>query len=1075
MNRFNSSRASLRDVRYAPALLALGFVVLTSALPVAQRDVRPGRPEGGQSRLAQPSGRNDQRRSSELPRPMMTAGCQDASHDADHKGVGPAGGPDEQMRGFCSMFPRGEATHTAAASGPWSSPKTWNAGRLPAADAKVLVPEGVTVTVDRELSAPLSWIRVEGALRFDAGANTAVVVDTLKVEYGGRLEIGTAAKPIPAGLTAQVVIAARAGQPIDQSSDPFELSRGVIAQGIVEIHGAAKTPFVSVSEAPRMGTASIVADQPPAGWLPGDALVLTASEYDQDETFKLVRVEGTTIVLDHPIRNARALPAVETVKGWSNPAFHLGNLTRNVQIRSETASAGDPKRQGHVMLIHRGGHKISWVGFYDLGRTTVRPVTDPTIQDGRRDAGISAAAGITAENIRGRYSLHFHGAGPTVEASQVEGCVVQVKRGAGFKLGIANHSSNVIVRGCVSHNIDGSHYFTEEGDEIGEFSRNLAIHSVGSGTSHDEQPRDVDLKNDPALHQRRRLDVGHRGTGFWLNGGGVDVIDNVSAGQAHSGFNLWARPLNHRLANTYVVRFPVAYLRDRTWANSADSVPIENVPIRFNGNVAYVLGHARNGGEGGFIFEYHGIATKSRFPDAPYSELYNLLSWNAGGIKASYAGNFHLKNARVIGQSSRTEDVGARLGIQGSNGALIENLRVEGFPRGVTLPTRSIIKGGFFATNLGIPVGANQDTTIDLTDMKFGPVAPAVTGPDRVGGRGTGALPRRMQYDLYVQPILTGHDFNPAIAFAAQQPTIVRGHPQYPQGAQLYSLEQMPDYVLPDLGIPGLLDGSTTTGEAWEKYRLAPGGAIAPPGASPLPSLRSNGVFGAPTAPASSQSPRSARREGQLGGRDRAGVLPDRQRTRVQSSADARSQVTREQLKADREQRVANEASRRANLQQGGPLPQDQAASADARRNRADRPSSQDRVRGSRQPQSPDRGAQTPDVASGPAWQLVPQPGGNMALVQNGSRSRPPTVGAGGDQTVQLSEGVALQGVVGDNASVRWTRAYGPGSVVFADPASAQTRARFSAPGIYVLHLTVQDAVGRKNTAPVTVTVAQSQ
>ncbi len=136
--------------------------------------------------------------------------------------------------------------------------------------------------------------------------------------------------------------------------------------------------------------------------------------------------------------------------------------------------------------------------------------------------------------------------------------------------------------------------------------------------------------------------------------------------------------------------------------------------------------------------------------------------------------------------------------------------------------------------------------------MKFVAVAAPVSGPQKSAARGASVLSRRMQYDLYIQPILTGNDFNPALAFALRQPTYVRGHPKYPEGAQLYSLEQMPDYVLPDFGIPGLLDGKTTTGEAWEKYRLAPGGAIAPAGAGPLAGLRSNGVFGPPAEAVSS-------------------------------------------------------------------------------------------------------------------------------------------------------------------------------------------------------------------------------
>lgn len=81
---------------------------------------------------------------------------------------------------------------------------------------------------------------------------------------------------------------------------------------------------------------------------------------------------------------------------------------------------------------------------------------------------------------------------------------------------------------------------------------------------------------------------------------------------------------------------------------------------------------------------------------------------------------------------------------------------------------------------------------------------------------------------------------------------------------------------------------------------------------------------------------------------------------------------------------------------------------------------------------------------------------------------------AGGDQSISLTEAAALNGSTGGRAamtSIRWSRAYGNGTVTFDDPARLQTRARFSAPGLYVLHLTVTDANGFRNTAPVTVIV----
>ena len=1092
----------LREFR-RKGLLLFGTVTLTVAPLLGLLAQRPATRSGAaDSRASSPAERVGQGRRSSLPRPVAGA-CPGEAHGANHGASDSAAVVDEHLFQFCAMLPRSEATHTAVASGDWSSPRTWD-GRLPQADARVLIPPGVTVTVDRELSAPLFSVRVEGLLRFSADANTALIVDTVKVEDGGRLEMGTAAKPIPAGVTARIIVKAHGGKPIDHNWDPLELSRGVVAHGIVEIHGATKTPFVAVSEMPRTGTPSIVVDQPPIGWTPGDILVLTATEYDQDETFKLVRVDGTRVTLDRPVRNPRILPEFERAPGWPAPKLHLGNFTRNVQISTDPAHAGDPKLQGHLMLMHRSGQKISWVGLYDLGRTTIKPVTDPAVRDGRRDAGVNPAAGLTAENVRGRYSLHFHGAGPTPDISRVEGCAIEVRRGAGFKIGVANHSSNVSVRGCVSHNIDGSHFFTEEGDEIGEFNGNLAVHSVGSGTDRDEQPRDVVLKQDPRLHQRRRLDAGHRGTGFWLNGGGVDVIDNVSAGQAHSGFHLWTRPLNFRITDTYAVRFPAANLRDRSWLSGTDSLTIDAVPIRFVGNTAYVLGRTKNRGEGGFLFELHGIGIKSRFPNAPYSQMHNLLSWNAGGIKTQYTGNLHLKNVRILGKFLRADDVGARLGAQGGNNDLIENLRVEGFPRGVTLPTQSTIKGGYFATGVGIPLGAGHDVTIDLTDMQFVPVdavGGAAAGTGRARDRAPAVNSSGMQYDLHLQPIFAGADFNATAAFSARRPTYVRGHPQYPEGAQLYSLEQMPDYILPDFGIPGLLDGKTTTREAWEKYRLAPGGAMAPAGTAPLPGLRSNGVFGSPSEvnlAASGIARRGPQRVSAGGTRSVPRSAP--QGTREQRSPEQSvDRPTREEMAAIRDRRSANRAARRGTQESPGqpalqepttapddrspdpyerqrpnrePAAQaspDQSPGREARRNRGERPTAESRIeRGNTQ--SPNSDRQT-DSTSGPAWELAPQPSGGAMLVPTGRRPRIPAVNAGSDQTVSLSEGGMLHGSAGDAASLQWRRAYGPGSVVFDEPGRVQTRARFSAPGTYVLHLTVEDHAGQKNTASMTVFV----
>ncbi|WP_147331991.1 PKD domain-containing protein [Geodermatophilus marinus] len=76
----------------------------------------------------------------------------------------------------------------------------------------------------------------------------------------------------------------------------------------------------------------------------------------------------------------------------------------------------------------------------------------------------------------------------------------------------------------------------------------------------------------------------------------------------------------------------------------------------------------------------------------------------------------------------------------------------------------------------------------------------------------------------------------------------------------------------------------------------------------------------------------------------------------------------------------------------------------------------------------------------------------------------PPTVSAGPDAAVTLPDGASLSGSVtddglpaGSSVTAAWSMVSGPGTVTFADPASASTTATFSAAGSYVLRLTGSD------------------
>src|SRR5262249_49631239 len=95
-----------------------------------------------------------------------------------------------EMAATLALVPDSAVTATAAGSGAWSTPATWQDGRAPTANANVLIPTGNTVTLDTATS-PLHTLRVDGTLQFAAAQNTALVVDTLVVNMQGVLVIGT--------------------------------------------------------------------------------------------------------------------------------------------------------------------------------------------------------------------------------------------------------------------------------------------------------------------------------------------------------------------------------------------------------------------------------------------------------------------------------------------------------------------------------------------------------------------------------------------------------------------------------------------------------------------------------------------------------------------------------------------------------------------------------------------------------------------------------------------------------------------------------------------------------------------
>ena len=121
----------------------------------------------------------------------------------------------------------------------------------------------------------------------------------------------------------------------------------------------------------------------------------------------------------------------------SDLEVHIANLTRNVVFRSENPTQTD--RRAHVMFMHNLDVQLHYMKFYQMGRTDKRiPLDDWIFPTLVADVHVKGAR----NNIRGRYSCHFHrgGVDPSINsAAVVRGCVVEDDPGWAY----VNHSSYV--------------------------------------------------------------------------------------------------------------------------------------------------------------------------------------------------------------------------------------------------------------------------------------------------------------------------------------------------------------------------------------------------------------------------------------------------------------------------------------------------------------------------------------------------------------------------------------------------------------------------------------------------------
>lgn len=330
-------------------------------------------------------------------------------------------------------------TIVSAQTGPWSSASTWNPPRLPGPADIVLITH--TVIYDTtEGNVDTIGIASPGVLHFSTAQNTRLRVGTLLVMPDGTLEIGSTSNPVPDDLSAEIIIR---DLPLDSSADPGQYGTGVLSvDGIISLHGAVKSPtFVRAAAEPLAGASAIALEQAVSGWMPGDRIFIPDSrQVPKDDRFNwsyVLHIDEATVesvspdgksvkvspALQYEHRGALDADGTRTVLADGTRLLpHVGNLTRNVVIRSENPSG----TRGHTLFTHRSDVNIRYVQFQDLGRTRAEPLDSVT-------------------NKIGRYPLHMHHVWGPVNPSNT-----------GYQFEVVGNAVNDSLKWPIA--VHGSHY-----------------------------------------------------------------------------------------------------------------------------------------------------------------------------------------------------------------------------------------------------------------------------------------------------------------------------------------------------------------------------------------------------------------------------------------------------------------------------------------------------------------------------------------------------------------------------------------------------------------------------------------
>jgi hypothetical protein len=525
-------------------------------------------------------------------------------------------------------------TIVSVKSGNWSDPAVWSLGRLPTTGDIVDINPGTTVTYDANSTAALNTLEIQSGatLTFRTDISTQLIVGNFLVLQGGSLIIGTQTNPVAANVMAQVFIA---NQAINTTLDPEQFGTGLIVLGSMTTYGAAKTPYITLSQEAHAGDNALHLAAPASGWQVGDVLELPDTrELNWNErgsnyvpqweqlTIQSISADGLTVTLTGPLVYNHL--GARDASGVLQFLPQVANVSRNVMFASVDVAAGVSDTRGYTLFTYRANVSTQNTGFCELGRT-INGADDNTTFDtlgnvshlGTNEGDRMA---MTAHNLIGATKPQANGyqftfAGDVVNSNCVvcTNGIIDFNTQSIYRWGITiNNSDYGLIQNNVVYNTAGAGIVTESGSESGNvFDGNFVARVNGSGG---------------------RYDMGSEGVGYWFRGPNNyyrnNIATDINRGGTYSyGFNLFFRYLG-------LQNIPAFQGADPSVAGQYVTVNMNASPIlQFENNEVY--GATPNGMTYWWVNAYGATALSGTPSTIKNFTVWNEYQWGVFGYESN--------------------------------------------------------------------------------------------------------------------------------------------------------------------------------------------------------------------------------------------------------------------------------------------------------------------------------------------------------------------------------------------------------------------------------------------------------